>query len=92
MTEEEAGKRLSQVVSDPSYNVSSAYWSWKEGTEKFVNEVSKLPPRVGLMEEGGIALGCSLSSVQCVPGVQGRGAGLSVAMEVDNACVVVPPS
>ncbi|MEW5298786.1 MAG: hypothetical protein WDW38_000470 [Sanguina aurantia] len=40
VTEEEAGKRLSQVVSDPSYNVSSAYWSWKEGTEKFVNEVS----------------------------------------------------
>ncbi|MEW5299280.1 MAG: hypothetical protein WDW36_002311 [Sanguina aurantia] len=40
VSESEAGKRLAKVVSDPLYNVSSAYWSWKEGSEGFVNEVS----------------------------------------------------
>lgn len=40
VSQEEAGKRLAKVVADPTYNVSSAYWSWKEGSDGFVNEVS----------------------------------------------------
>ena len=38
MSEEEAGRRLALVVSDPSYNTSCAYWSWN-GTDKFTNQV-----------------------------------------------------
>lgn len=44
VTEEEAGKRVAQVVADPEYNQSGAYWSWgnrqKKNGKSFVKAVS----------------------------------------------------
>lgn len=41
VSEEEAGKRLAQVVSDPSMNKSGVYWSWNSQSNSFENELSK---------------------------------------------------
>lgn len=42
VSEEEAGRRLARVVSDPSLKESGTYWSFKTGTsEPFVNQVSE---------------------------------------------------
>ncbi|MBW4646130.1 MAG: protochlorophyllide reductase [Goleter apudmare HA4340-LM2] len=44
VTEEEAGKRVAEVVADPEYGQSGAYWSWgnrqKKNGKSFVKEVS----------------------------------------------------
>ncbi|AFY31408.1 protochlorophyllide reductase [Calothrix sp. PCC 7507] len=44
VTEEESGKRVAEVVADPEYNESGAYWSWgnrqKKNGKSFVKEVS----------------------------------------------------
>lgn len=44
VTEEEAGNRVAQVVADPEYSQSGAYWSWgnrqKKNGKSFVKEVS----------------------------------------------------
>jgi len=41
VSEEEAGRRLSLVVSDPEYKVNGAYWSWDTNTNNgFVNTPS----------------------------------------------------
>jgi protochlorophyllide reductase len=44
VTEEESGKRVAEVVADPQYNQSGAYWSWgnrqKKNGKSFVKEVS----------------------------------------------------
>jgi protochlorophyllide reductase len=44
VSEELAGERVAEVVSDPEYNQSGVYWSWgnrqKEGRKAFAQEVS----------------------------------------------------
>lgn len=44
VSEETAGVRLAQVVSDPDFNQSGVYWSWgnrqQEGRKAFVQEIS----------------------------------------------------
>ncbi|XVF78184.1 hypothetical protein PTKIN_Ptkin14bG0109400 [Pterospermum kingtungense] len=39
-SEEEAGKRLAQVVSDPSLTKSGVYWSWNKNLSSFENQLS----------------------------------------------------
>ncbi|KXZ54842.1 hypothetical protein GPECTOR_4g914 [Gonium pectorale] len=41
VSEEEAGRRLAQVVSDPKLDKSGAYWSWSSSTGSFENQVSE---------------------------------------------------
>lgn len=41
VSEEEAGKRLAQVVSDPSLSKSGVYWSWNDKSSSFENQLSK---------------------------------------------------
>ncbi|XP_010522628.1 PREDICTED: protochlorophyllide reductase C, chloroplastic [Tarenaya hassleriana] len=41
VSEEEAGKRLAQVVSDPSLSKSGVYWSWNKNSSSFENQLSK---------------------------------------------------
>lgn len=41
MSEEEAGTRLAQVVSDPSLTKSGVYWSWNKDSASFENQLSK---------------------------------------------------
>ncbi|OWM91017.1 hypothetical protein CDL15_Pgr023350 [Punica granatum] len=41
VSEEEAGKRLAQVVSDPSLEKSGVYWSWNNNSSSFENQLSK---------------------------------------------------
>ncbi|XP_021901106.1 protochlorophyllide reductase [Carica papaya] len=41
VSEEEAGKRLAQVVSDPSLAKSGVYWSWNQNSASFENQLSK---------------------------------------------------
>ncbi|GAB1540185.1 protochlorophyllide reductase [Scytonema sp. NUACC21] len=44
VSEEEAGRRVAEVVADPAYNQSGAYWSWgnrqKKDGKSFVQDVS----------------------------------------------------
>ncbi|KAL8505920.1 hypothetical protein ACS0TY_016952 [Phlomoides rotata] len=40
VSEEEAGKRLAQVVSDPSLTKSGVYWSWNKDSASFENQLS----------------------------------------------------
>jgi protochlorophyllide reductase len=44
VSEEEAGKRLAEVATDPAYNQSGVYWSWgnrqKKGRKSFIQPVS----------------------------------------------------
>ncbi|KAG2548139.1 hypothetical protein PVAP13_9KG148400 [Panicum virgatum] len=41
VSEEEAGKRLAQVVSDPSLTKSGVYWSWNKNSASFENQLSE---------------------------------------------------
>lgn len=41
VSEEEAGKRLAQVISDPSVSKSGVYWSWNKNSSSFENQLSK---------------------------------------------------
>ncbi|CAK9159551.1 unnamed protein product [Ilex paraguariensis] len=41
VSEEEAGKRLAQVVSNPSLTKSGVYWSWNQSSASFENQLSK---------------------------------------------------
>lgn len=41
VSEEEAGKRLAQVVSDPSLGKSGVYWSWNNDSSSFENSLSE---------------------------------------------------
>ncbi|EOX99383.1 Protochlorophyllide oxidoreductase C, C,PORC [Theobroma cacao] len=41
VSEEEAGNRLAQVVSDPSLTKSGVYWSWNKNSDSFENQLSK---------------------------------------------------
>ncbi|URD83914.1 WD-40 repeat family protein [Musa troglodytarum] len=41
VSEEEAGKRLAQVVSDPSLTKSGVYWSWNSNSASFENQLSE---------------------------------------------------
>lgn len=41
VSEEEAGSRLAQVVSDPSLTKSGVYWSWNRNSASFENELSE---------------------------------------------------
>ncbi|KAL8151060.1 hypothetical protein V2J09_020868 [Rumex salicifolius] len=41
VSEEEAGGRLAQVVSDPSLTKSGVYWSWNKNSSSFENQLSK---------------------------------------------------
>jgi protochlorophyllide reductase len=41
VSEEEAGKRLAQVVSDPALNKNGVYWSWSNTKGAFENQVSE---------------------------------------------------
>lgn len=41
VSEEEAGRRLAQVVSDPKLSKSGVYWSWSNSTGTFENQVSE---------------------------------------------------
>jgi len=41
VSEEEAGRRLMQVVTDPTMSQSGVYWSWDNGTGAFKNQVSE---------------------------------------------------
>ncbi|XWS63395.1 hypothetical protein CRYUN_Cryun06bG0093200 [Craigia yunnanensis] len=41
VSEEEAGSRLAQVVSDPSLTKSGVYWSWNKNSDSFENQLSK---------------------------------------------------
>jgi protochlorophyllide reductase len=41
VSEEEAGRRLASVVSDPGMNKSGVYWSWNNSTGAFENQVSE---------------------------------------------------
>eukprot|EP00878_Enallax_costatus_P000180 GHUV01000234.1.p1 GENE.GHUV01000234.1~~GHUV01000234.1.p1 ORF type:complete len:417 (+),score=108.97 GHUV01000234.1:103-1251(+) len=41
VSEEEAGRRLAQVVSDPTMGKSGVYWSWNNNTGAFENQVSE---------------------------------------------------
>ena len=41
VSEEEAGQRLAQVVSDPAMDKSGTYWSWSNEKGSFENQVSE---------------------------------------------------
>ncbi|CBI28775.3 hypothetical protein VitviT2T_017739 [Vitis vinifera] len=41
VSEEEAGKRLAQVVTDPSLTKSGVYWSWNKNSASFQNQLSQ---------------------------------------------------
>ncbi|KAG6545490.1 hypothetical protein Mapa_013092 [Marchantia paleacea] len=41
VSEEEAGKRMAQVVSDPKLSKSGVYWSWNKDSGSFENELSE---------------------------------------------------
>ncbi|KAL3645486.1 Mitochondrial porin [Castilleja foliolosa] len=41
VSEDEAGKRLAQVVSDPSLTKSGVYWSWNKDSASFENQLSE---------------------------------------------------
>ncbi|XP_042464927.1 protochlorophyllide reductase-like [Zingiber officinale] len=41
VSEEESGKRLAQVVSDPSLTKSGVYWSWNKDSASFENQLSE---------------------------------------------------
>ena len=41
VSQEEAGSRLAQVVSDPALSKSGVYWSWSNTTGTFENQVSE---------------------------------------------------
>ena len=41
VSQEDAGKRLAQVVTDPKLDQSGVYWSWNNQSESFENEVSE---------------------------------------------------
>ncbi|CAN1796385.1 Protochlorophyllide reductase A, chloroplastic [Linum perenne] len=41
VSEEEAGKRLAQVVADPSLTKSGVYWSWNKASASFQNQLSQ---------------------------------------------------
>ncbi|KAE8125772.1 hypothetical protein FH972_020546 [Carpinus fangiana] len=41
VSEEESGKRLAQVVSDPSLIKSGVYWSWNKDSASFENQLSQ---------------------------------------------------
>lgn len=41
VSEEEAGKRLAQVVTDPSLTKSGVYWSWNKDSASFENQLSQ---------------------------------------------------
>ncbi|XP_062011230.1 protochlorophyllide reductase, chloroplastic [Rosa rugosa] len=41
VSEEESGKRLAQVVSDPSLTKSGVYWSWNKTSASFENQLSE---------------------------------------------------
>ncbi|OIT33700.1 PREDICTED: protochlorophyllide reductase-like [Nicotiana attenuata] len=41
VSETEAGKRLAQVVSDPSLTKSGVYWSWNKNSSSFENQLSQ---------------------------------------------------
>ncbi|KAL2594371.1 hypothetical protein AAZV13_12G186800 [Glycine max] len=41
VSEDEAGKRLAQVVSDPSLTKSGVYWSWNKASASFENQLSQ---------------------------------------------------
>lgn len=41
VSEEEAGKRLAQVVSEPSLTKSGVYWSWNQNSASFENQLSE---------------------------------------------------
>ncbi|XP_072956864.1 protochlorophyllide reductase-like [Typha angustifolia] len=41
VSEDEAGKRLAQVVSDPSLTKSGVYWSWNNNSASFENQLSE---------------------------------------------------
>ncbi|KAF8065757.1 hypothetical protein HT031_002817 [Scenedesmus sp. PABB004] len=41
VSEEEAGRRLAAVVSDPGMDKSGVYWSWNNSTGAFENQVSE---------------------------------------------------
>ncbi|XP_071692183.1 protochlorophyllide reductase-like [Rutidosis leptorrhynchoides] len=41
VSEEESGKRLAQVVSDPSLTKSGVYWSWNNNSASFENQLSE---------------------------------------------------
>ncbi|XWS11042.1 hypothetical protein CRYUN_Cryun38cG0049600 [Craigia yunnanensis] len=41
VSEEEVGKRLAQVVSDPSLTKSGVYWSWNKDSASFENQLSQ---------------------------------------------------
>lgn len=41
VSEEESGKRLAQVVSDPSLTKSGVYWSWNNASASFENQLSE---------------------------------------------------
>lgn len=41
VSQEEAGKRLAQVVTDPSLNKSGVYWSWSNTSGTFENQMSE---------------------------------------------------
>ncbi|GLU23420.1 hypothetical protein SLE2022_394240 [Rubroshorea leprosula] len=41
VSEEDAGKRLAQVVSDPSLTKSGVYWSWNKVSASFENKLSQ---------------------------------------------------
>ncbi|MCD7459040.1 Mitochondrial porin [Datura stramonium] len=41
VSEAEAGKRLAQVVSDPSLTKSGVYWSWNKNSSSFENQLSE---------------------------------------------------
>ncbi|MQL90901.1 hypothetical protein Taro_023513 [Colocasia esculenta] len=41
VSEEESGKRLAQVVSDPSLTKSGVYWSWNKNSASFENQLSQ---------------------------------------------------
>ncbi|WCJ32157.1 Protochlorophyllide reductase chloroplastic [Euphorbia peplus] len=41
VSEDDAGKRLAQVVSDPSLTKSGVYWSWNKDSASFENQMSQ---------------------------------------------------
>ena len=41
VSQEDAGRRLAQVVTDPKLDQSGVYWSWNNKSESFENEVSE---------------------------------------------------
>ncbi|CAH1428625.1 unnamed protein product [Lactuca virosa] len=41
VSEDESGKRLAQVVSDPSLTKSGVYWSWNNNSASFENQLSE---------------------------------------------------